>query len=132
MLSTCHHLSLLNHHQSVTMKGFFFFISLLASLALAAPTSHEDRDVLDWSPTLAEFYSRVESHIHAVKRTSTFSNLVCDLSDAQMPAAPTPLPAPLQGLTVKHVAIGRGVQVRNAPVLRWPEFVLTTPLELYL
>ncbi|TKA66168.1 hypothetical protein B0A55_11476, partial [Friedmanniomyces simplex] len=34
----------------------------------------------------------------------------CDLSQAVMPAAPTPLPAPASGLTLSHVAIGRGTQ----------------------
>ncbi len=34
----------------------------------------------------------------------------CDLSKAAMPVAPTPLPAP-SGLTLEHVALGRGVQV---------------------
>ena len=99
------------HLHSVSMKGFVVLIAFLASLALAAPTSQEARDVLDWSPTLAEFYSRVERHIHAVKRTSTFPSQVCDLANAHMAVAPTPLPAPIQGYTLKHVAIGRGVQV---------------------
>jgi len=33
----------------------------------------------------------------------------CDLSNAAMPVAPTPLPTP-SGLTLEHVALGRGVQ----------------------
>ncbi|KAL1879084.1 hypothetical protein VTK73DRAFT_7410 [Phialemonium thermophilum] len=34
----------------------------------------------------------------------------CDLSKAQQPIAPTPLPPPTAGLILKHVAIGRGTQ----------------------
>ncbi|GAM86398.1 hypothetical protein ANO11243_044120 [Dothideomycetidae sp. 11243] len=34
----------------------------------------------------------------------------CDLSKAQMPQAPTPLPSPSTGLTLTHIAIGRGTQ----------------------
>ncbi|KAF2715614.1 hypothetical protein K504DRAFT_397121 [Pleomassaria siparia CBS 279.74] len=34
----------------------------------------------------------------------------CDLSQAQMPLAPSPLPSPAAGLILAHVAIGRGTQ----------------------
>ncbi|KAI1853545.1 hypothetical protein JX266_001529 [Neoarthrinium moseri] len=35
---------------------------------------------------------------------------VCDLSKAQLPEAPVPLPPVSAGLTLKHVAVGRGTQ----------------------
>ncbi|KAI0124378.1 hypothetical protein BJ170DRAFT_639192 [Xylariales sp. AK1849] len=35
---------------------------------------------------------------------------VCDLSKASMPVAPVALPPPSAGLTLKHVAVGRGTQ----------------------
>ncbi|KAF2034108.1 hypothetical protein EK21DRAFT_57438 [Setomelanomma holmii] len=38
------------------------------------------------------------------------TNGLCDLSNLVLPAAPTPLPAPSQGNTLRHVAIGRGTQ----------------------
>ncbi|KAF2265141.1 hypothetical protein CC78DRAFT_532586 [Lojkania enalia] len=40
----------------------------------------------------------------------TVEDGVCDLSLAVMPTAPTPLPPPAAGLTLAHVAIGRGTQ----------------------
>ncbi|CAN9110688.1 unnamed protein product [Alternaria alternata] len=35
---------------------------------------------------------------------------LCDLSNVALPAAPTPLAAPAQGTTLRHIAIGRGTQ----------------------
>ncbi|CAI9636412.1 unnamed protein product [Alternaria burnsii] len=38
------------------------------------------------------------------------TNSLCDLSNVALPAAPTPLAAPAQGTTLRHIAIGRGTQ----------------------
>lgn len=38
------------------------------------------------------------------------ADALCDLSNVQLPAAPTPLAAPASGLTLRHIAIGRGTQ----------------------
>ena len=84
----------------------------VASLALSAPTKSLVGEVSKWSPELAAFYSTVGKHVQEVRSTQGYgSSPTCDLSTAQMPLAPTPLPLPDAGLSLKHVAIGRGVQV---------------------
>ncbi|KAF2124716.1 hypothetical protein P153DRAFT_400803 [Dothidotthia symphoricarpi CBS 119687] len=45
-----------------------------------------------------------------VPRKAQTSASQCDLSNAVLPTAPTPLPAVGAGLTLRHVAIGRGTQ----------------------
>jgi len=44
------------------------------------------------------------------KASTTSDSCNCDLSQASMPSAPTPLPSPPAGLSLAHVAIGRGTQ----------------------
>ncbi|OAL04989.1 hypothetical protein IQ06DRAFT_103256 [Phaeosphaeriaceae sp. SRC1lsM3a] len=38
------------------------------------------------------------------------TNALCDLSNVVLPVAPTPLPAVGEGHTLRHIAIGRGIQ----------------------
>jgi len=45
---------------------------------------------------------------------------ICDLANAVMPVAPTPLPSPPPSLILREVAIGRGVQVRRLPIQPLP------------
>lgn len=65
----------------------------------------------------AIFAAPTVNHISALERRllspETIRKLedgVCDLSKAVMPIAPIPLPAVSSGLTLAHVAIGRGTQ----------------------
>ncbi|RDW71143.1 hypothetical protein BP6252_07706 [Coleophoma cylindrospora] len=57
---------------------------------------------------LSEYFSLLGDKVRAGKQMA--SAPVCDLSQAAMPVAPTPLPNPSTGLSLKHVAIGRGTQ----------------------
>lgn len=78
-----------------------------SALTMTAPTT-----TYDWSPALAEFYSVVDRHIQEARSEPGFPQPpACDLTQAQMPVGPTPLPAPNPGDILAHVAIGRGVQV---------------------
>ena len=93
------------------MKTSLVLLGSLASLGLAVPTQTIS---YQWSPQLAEFYSAVDNHIQKARARGLISQLsTCDLSDAVMPVAPTPLPSPTPGLILREVTIGRGVQVRG-------------------
>ena len=97
------------------------------AVATAAPTT-----TYDWSPALAEFYSVVDKHIQEARAAPNFPQApACDLTQATMPVAPTPLPAPNVGDILGHVAIGRGVQVRSSPA-SIPHHILTQSIELHL
>lgn len=87
-------------------------LAALAAVSIAAPSrTVVERGTYDWSPALAEFYSAVDRHIQQARDASGLSTPPpCDLSKAQMPIAPTPLPVPDSSYTLRHVAIGRGVQ----------------------
>jgi len=92
-------------------------LACLATVAIAAPTAHWGQDAEanggrgaynGWDETSkASSYSdfgKAWHHGRGSKRGS------CDLKNAVMPAAPIPLPPPTAGLTLAHVAIGRGSQ----------------------
>ena len=93
------------------MKIVTILLASLSCLAMAVPVSEEARDALPWSPTLADYYSKVETHVQDLKRSSDSMGVSCNLAGVQMPAAPTPLPKPNPDYSLLHVAIGRGVQV---------------------
>ncbi|KIW18829.1 hypothetical protein PV08_03118 [Exophiala spinifera] len=86
------------------MKSLFT-IACLATSVLAAPAP--PKGTFEWTPTLAGYMDVVFSYIQAAKAGAP--SPTCDLSKAAMPVAPTPLPTPA-GLTLDHVALGRGVQ----------------------
>src|SRR5437763_14597762 len=100
----------------VSLFSLFFFFALLASTSLSAPAQTvQEREPYGWSPTVADFHSAVG------KRTAQIRDLAdespCDLSNASMPVAPIPLPGPGPGQVLRHVAIGRGSQVRALLIL---------------
>ncbi|KAG9779080.1 hypothetical protein KCU88_g4122, partial [Aureobasidium melanogenum] len=92
------------------MRHAAWLLASLATTVLAAPTPTK-RDAATsttWTPTLAGYFDTVYKYIEEVKR-SNGSGPTCDLSKAKMPTGTTPLPSP-DGLTLAHVAVGRGVQ----------------------
>jgi hypothetical protein len=76
-----------------------FIIWFVVATAPTQPTQGASRD----------FYHAIEEHIQATRAESGPGAL--NLSSVQMPHAPTPLPSPDEGSSLKLVAIGRGVQV---------------------
>ncbi|KAF1995630.1 hypothetical protein P154DRAFT_556702 [Amniculicola lignicola CBS 123094] len=80
-------------------------ITLIMALApatlFAAPTPTKVFD------SIAEVIAR--RHLSGAQIQS-IENGNCDLSRASMPIAPTPLPVVSAGLTLRHVAVGRGTQ----------------------
>jgi len=99
------------------MKSLLFLTSLVA-VTLAAPTQSS----YEWTPALAEFYSVVDKHIQDARAAGVPTPPTCDLTNAKMPVAPTPLPVPAAGLKLSAVVIGRGQQVRrtNNSTKLWP------------
>ncbi|KAF2204916.1 hypothetical protein GQ43DRAFT_103021 [Delitschia confertaspora ATCC 74209] len=80
-------------------------INLLLALApatiFAAPTPT--------IPTLANLFDLERRGLSSAV-VKALSNGGCDLSKVSMPTAPTPLPLPAAGLTLSHIALGRGIQ----------------------
>ncbi|KAH8652500.1 hypothetical protein BX600DRAFT_553870 [Xylariales sp. PMI_506] len=58
--------------------------------------------------TVSDYFNMLAQKVQQSRTMSTAP--VCDLSKAVMAQAPTPLPSPSAGLTLKHVAVGRGTQ----------------------
>lgn len=80
--------------------------SIFIASALAAPT-------INWTPALGEFYSAVDAHIREARQNGANGAVYpqsCDLSKAQLPSAPTALPAPDPSWYLSSVVVGRGVQ----------------------
>lgn len=87
------------------MQPSIFLSAFLATSVLAAPLA-------SWSPALGEFYAAVDRHIQTARQAGSVTTPpTCDLSKAQMPVAPTPLPAPDPSWKLSEVVVGRGVQV---------------------
>jgi hypothetical protein len=85
---------------------------LLASMATSLMAAPVDPNQFEWTPTLAGYFDVVFQYIQQAKVPGR-PPATCDLSRASMPIATTPLPFP-PGLTLEHVAVGRGVQVRTS------------------
>lgn len=94
------------------MLSKIWALSALCAVALSSPT-------LNFSPgaaerpaemkILSEYFSMLGQKVQEGKNMAQAP--VCNLNNAVLPvASPTPLPAVSAGLTLKHVAIGRGTQ----------------------
>ncbi|KAI9876340.1 MAG: hypothetical protein M1830_006737 [Pleopsidium flavum] len=81
-----------------------------AIVIVAQPTLRpRDKDEYDWTPALQSYYQAVGKHVANIRETKNFPKLPpCDLTLAVMP--PSSLPPPNTGLTLAHVALGRGTQ----------------------
>ncbi|KAI0006942.1 hypothetical protein F4779DRAFT_594332 [Xylariaceae sp. FL0662B] len=94
------------------MHASILLVSALgASAVVAAPTwpsFNWDAAKPDGLETVSEYFNMLAQKVQLGKFMSAAP--VCDLSIAQMPIAPQPLDPPFPGLTLKHVAIGRGTQ----------------------
>jgi hypothetical protein len=93
---------------SATMRLNFLLVATMAVVACAAPTKTVYDDVYNFSPSLAEFYSKVSQYIDKFADGALPS---CDVSKVALPAQASGLPSP-SNQTLKYVAIGRGTQVR--------------------
>ncbi|KAH6994859.1 hypothetical protein EDB80DRAFT_151861 [Ilyonectria destructans] len=89
------------------------FVAVLAAAASAAPTApkvviHDARSAVDALGSLSSYFNTLAAKAQAAKIAN--KSAVCDLSKASMPLAPDALPVPSAGLSLRHVAVGRGTQ----------------------
>ncbi|KAH8815841.1 hypothetical protein F5884DRAFT_773843 [Xylogone sp. PMI_703] len=96
------------------MLSSIWVASALCAVAFSAPTLPFKTDSTAGATNiLSEYFSLLGSKVQEGRGAAP---PVCDLSKAVMPvASPTPLPPPSKGLTLKHVAIGRGTQNYSCP-----------------
>ncbi|KAH8888783.1 hypothetical protein GQ53DRAFT_748689 [Thozetella sp. PMI_491] len=93
------------------MLATLLTVSALAAGALAAPVYPElnvDAAMPGGIDTMSQYFNMLADKVQQSRLMSQAP--VCDLSRAVLPTVPSGLPSPSAGLTLKHVAIGRGVQ----------------------
>ena len=101
------------YHSQSKMRSISLIIALVAATAMAAPSpTVSERTLNRWSAPLARFYQEIDKTIDEAMKSPDFPNPPsCDMSKASLPLAPTPLASPDADTYLRHVAIGRGVQV---------------------
>ncbi|EEU41848.1 uncharacterized protein NECHADRAFT_96845 [Fusarium vanettenii 77-13-4] len=87
-------------------------VSALVAIVSAAPTypevkAKDARSAIDSLGSLSEYFNSLAYKVKAAKVSGEVP--VCDLSQAKMPLNGA-LADPAEGLTLKHVAVGRGTQ----------------------
>ncbi|KAK0635684.1 hypothetical protein B0T17DRAFT_52753 [Bombardia bombarda] len=93
------------------MHASALLVSALSTAVFAAPVTpnlNTDAATPVRLDVISDYFNLLAGKVQQSKLLTMAP--VCDLSKAYLPAAPTPLPAPSAGLTLKHVAIGRGTQ----------------------
>jgi hypothetical protein len=87
-------------------------LSALGATAVYAAPAFPDLNVAAASPegieTMSEYFTMLAQKVQQSRQMAAAP--VCDLSKAVLPEAPNPLPPVSAGLTLKHIAIGRGTQ----------------------
>lgn len=93
-----------------------YLLLLLTSLAaLGSSAAIQKRGEAPWRAPVRAYFEAVGEELKAIQALPDDQRPVCDFSSAQLPVADSsPLPPPSEGLSVYHVAIGRGTQVRRA------------------
>jgi len=92
------------------MLSKIWVVSALSAVAMCAPTLNSNAvQVPADMEVLSDYFNLLASKIQNGRNMAAAPG--CDLSKAVMPVdSPTALPPPSAGLTLKHVAIGRGTQ----------------------
>ncbi|KAK4241117.1 protein CASP [Achaetomium macrosporum] len=94
-----------------SMHASLLFLSALGASVWAAPTYPRidaDASVPDNIRTVSEYFNLLATKVRESRLLDAVP--VCDLSHLPLPAAASGLPSPSPGLTLKHIAIGRGTQ----------------------
>lgn len=92
------------------MKYILLVLTSLAALGSSA--SIQRRNESSWRAPVRAYFEAVGDELKAIK-ASKATPPVCDFSSAELPVTDSfPLPPPSEGLSVYHVAVGRGTQVR--------------------
>ncbi|ETS80524.1 hypothetical protein PFICI_08053 [Pestalotiopsis fici W106-1] len=93
-------------HSSILLTAALGAMSVIAAPTYPSLNTHAaEPGALD---TVSEYFNMLATKVQESRQMAVAP--VCDLSTVQMPEAPTPLPAVSEGLTLKHVAVGRGTQ----------------------
>lgn len=89
-----------------------YTLLLLTSLAaLGSSAVIQKRSTSPWGAPIRAYFEAVGQELKAIKAAKN-ETPVCDFSSAQLPVADnSPLPSPSEGLSLYHVAVGRGTQV---------------------
>lgn len=89
-----------------------YILPLLTSLAaLTSSATIQKRTEAPWREPIRAYFEAVGQELRSIRASGT-TRPVCDFSSADMPVADSsPLPPPSEGLSVYHVAVGRGTQV---------------------
>ncbi|KAF6842539.1 hypothetical protein CMUS01_03006 [Colletotrichum musicola] len=93
------------------MRLSTLLVPAMASLALTAPTYpaiNLKAALPGGTEDISDYFNMLANKVQALKHLSM--EPICDLSMARMITPAEDLPAPSKGLTLKHVAIGRGTQ----------------------
>ncbi|KHO00928.1 uncharacterized protein MAM_01706 [Metarhizium album ARSEF 1941] len=93
------------HHLSTALTAA---LVVVANAAPALPTLDRRDNSVNALDSLSGYFNLIASKVEASKLLSTAP--LCDLSKARMPDGIDGLPPPDNGLTVRHVAVGRGTQ----------------------
>jgi hypothetical protein len=89
------------------MKLALLLLTALATLGSSASLRKRGRS---WPAAVRTYFETVGEELKSIG-ASTSGRPVCDFSSADMPTADSfPLPPPAEGLSVYHVAVGRGTQ----------------------
>jgi len=92
---------------------FSVLVCSLVGVASAAPTFPDFnlKSILNPDNTLealSDYFNTLATRVQLAKVLA--EPPTCDVSKANIPTAPEPLPSPSEGLTVSHVVVGRGTQ----------------------
>lgn len=97
---------------TVTMQYLLLLLTSLAALGSSATI--QKRGEAPWRAPVRAYFEAVGQELRAIQASD--ERPVCDFSSAQLPVTDSsPLPPPSEGLSVYHVAVGRGTQVRRGP-----------------
>ncbi|KAK4127471.1 hypothetical protein N657DRAFT_678069 [Parathielavia appendiculata] len=89
------------------MHASLLFVSALAASVWGAP-AYPRITAVDKIEGVSEYFNLLASKVQESR--SRAGPPVCDLSGVSLPAGASSMPAPSEGLTLKHIAIGRGTQ----------------------
>ncbi|KAG9239245.1 hypothetical protein BJ875DRAFT_220747 [Amylocarpus encephaloides] len=84
-------------------------ISALCAVTLSAPFAPGSASRPEEMKVLSDYFHMLATKVQEGRNMAMAP--ICDISKATLPvASPTPLAGPAEGMTLKHVAIGRGIQ----------------------
>lgn len=93
------------------MHASLLFLSAFAASVCAAPTYPQvttDTSIPDNIRSVSDYFNLLAAQVQESRQLA--APPTCDLSQVSLPEGAAALPRPSEGLTLKHIAIGRGTQ----------------------